>query len=206
MSNPSSPSRLGSSFPRIPKALKWNCGIYISSTGLKLWIEFSINSLRVSFSVASSSGITFLARAVMLFSSTLTFERIDCETSQRNVCVWGKELGLLFYASPLSISLSFTFLKLYISREVVQKSTRDNPERYLGGRGGWVYCSSKKFDRMAREAVEVCLRMLKENSNRRFDSYSVKNSVLIISHLPFRIVAYTFFLTTFLEITVNSPP
>ena len=26
----------------------------------------------------------------------------------------GKELGLLFYASPLSLSLSFTFLKLFL--------------------------------------------------------------------------------------------
>ena len=28
-------------------------------------------------------------------------------SSQRNVCVWGKELGLLFYASQLSVSLSY---------------------------------------------------------------------------------------------------
>ena len=36
-------------------------------------------------------------------------------TSQRNyVCMRGKELALLFYASPLSVSLSFTFLKLFL--------------------------------------------------------------------------------------------
>ena len=39
---------------------------------------------------------------------------------------------------------------------------------------------------MAREAIDVCLRMLKESNNRRFDSYSVRNSVLIISHITFR--------------------
>ena len=39
--------------------------------------------------------------------------RIDCVTSWRNVCVLGKELGLLFYASPPSVSLSVTFLKLF---------------------------------------------------------------------------------------------
>ena len=30
------------------------------------------------------------------------------------------------------------------------------------------------------------LRMLKESNNRRFDSYNVRNSVLIISHITFR--------------------
>ena len=43
----------------------------------------------------------------------LTLGRIDCMTRWRKVCVWGKELGLLFYASLLSYSLSFTFLKLF---------------------------------------------------------------------------------------------
>ena len=39
---------------------------------------------------------------------------------------------------------------------------------------------------MAREAMDLSLRVLKENSTRRFDSYSVRNSVLIISHITFR--------------------
>ena len=39
---------------------------------------------------------------------------------------------------------------------------------------------------MAREAIDVCLRILKESNNRRFDSCSVRNSVLIISHVTFR--------------------
>ena len=46
--------------------------------------------------------------------------------------------------------------------------------------------TSKKFERMAREAMDICLRMLKESNNRRVDSYSVRNSVLIISHITFR--------------------
>ena len=71
-----------------------------------------------------------------------------------------------------------------ISRKVVRKSARDNPERYCG----WflVHCFSKKFQRMAREAMDVCLRVLKESNKSRFDSYSVRNSVLIISHITFR--------------------
>ena len=39
---------------------------------------------------------------------------------------------------------------------------------------------------MAREAIDVCLQMLKESSNRRFDSCSVRSSVLIIPHVTFR--------------------
>ena len=39
---------------------------------------------------------------------------------------------------------------------------------------------------MAQEAMDVCLLMLKESNNRRFNSYSVRNSVLIISHITFR--------------------
>ena len=39
---------------------------------------------------------------------------------------------------------------------------------------------------MAREAMELCLQVLKESSKRRFDNYSVRKSVLIISHVAFR--------------------
>ena len=50
----------------------------------------------------------------------------------------------------------------------------------------WVDYSSKEFERMAREATAVCLRVLKESNKSRFDSYSVRNSVLISSHITFR--------------------
>ena len=44
--------------------------------------------------------------------------------------------------------------------------------------------------------MDLCLRVLKESNNIKFDSYSIRNSVLIISHtLPFGIVACTFCLT-----------
>ena len=39
---------------------------------------------------------------------------------------------------------------------------------------------------MAGEAVDICLRVLKESNKSRFDSYSVRNSVLNISHITFR--------------------
>ena len=71
-----------------------------------------------------------------------------------------------------------------ISRKVVAKSARDNPERHCGW--FWVHCCSKKFERMAREAMDACLRVLKESNKSRFDGYCVRNSVLIISHVSFR--------------------
>ena len=39
---------------------------------------------------------------------------------------------------------------------------------------------------MAREAMDVCLRVLKESNKSRLDSYNVRNSVLIMSHITFR--------------------
>ena len=68
-----------------------------------------------------------------------------------------------------------------VSREVVGKSARDNPERYCG----WflVHCFSNKFQRMAREAMDVCLRGLKKSNKSRFDSCSVKNKC--IDHIPY---------------------
>ena len=42
---------------------------------------------------------------------------------------------------------------------------------------------SGKSDKMARDAMDVCLRVLKESQKSRFDSYSVRNSVLIISEI-----------------------
>ena len=71
-----------------------------------------------------------------------------------------------------------------ISRKVVGESARDKPERYCGW--FWADCFSKKFKRMAGEAVDICLRVLKESNESRFDSYSVRNSVLIISQNTFR--------------------
>ena len=44
----------------------------------------------------------------------------------------------------------------------------------------------RNLKELARKAMEICLRALKENNKSRFDSYSVRNSVLIISHVTFR--------------------
>ena len=80
-----------------------------------------------------------------------------------------------------------------VSRKVVGKSTRNHPERYCGW--FWVHCSSKKIGKMAREVMDSCLKVVKESNKTKFDSYIIRNSVLIIgwSHIPFGIVACTFF-------------
>ena len=94
-----------------------------------------------------------------------------------------------------------TYYEIYEIYSYFQKGCRKKFTRQ-SRKVSWVVLSSL-FERMAREAMEVCLRELKESNKSRFDSYSVRNSVLIIyAILPFRIVAYTFFPTTFLEIAV----
>ena len=56
---------------------------------------------------------------------------------------------------------------------------------------------SKKFERMAREAMDVCLRVLKESIKSRFDSYFIMSDPI----LPFGIVACTLF---FDNLSLNS--
>ena len=53
----------------------------------------------------------------------------------------------------------------------------------------WVVLSFylKEFERKTQEVKDVCLRVLKESNKGRFDSDSVRNSVLIyLSHITFR--------------------
>ena len=49
--------------------------------------------------------------------------------------------------------------------------------------------------------MDVCLRVLKESNKSSFDSYSVRNSVMI-SHIAFRDCRVHIFPTTFLEIAL----
>ena len=90
-----------------------------------------------------------------------------------------------------------------ISKKFVGKNAGDTPEWYCG----WflVHCPSKKFERMTREAMDICLRVLKESKKSRFDSCSVRNSILIISHIIFLfgIVACTFFRQPFSKSLYN---
>ena len=110
---------------------------------------------------------------------TYTLGELPCSSQPRAhtsfVWTW---LALKGLASAGTVSFTAN------SKKVAGKSARDNPERYCG----WflVHRFSKKFQRMARKAIDVCLRVLKESNESRFDSYSFRNSVLNISHITFR--------------------
>ena len=77
------------------------------------------------------------------------------------------------------------FFLTAISRKVVGKSARDNPESYSAGDFEFTVLQ-RLIERMAREAMNICLRMLKESNKSRFDSYSARNSELIVAHINFR--------------------
>ena len=89
------------------------------------------------------------------------------------------------FICPFLRSGSNVAFQIQLFRErLLEKVYATIPERYC--RWFWIHCFSKKFKRTTREAMDVCLRVLKESNKSRFDSYSVRNSALIISHVTFR--------------------
>ena len=72
----------------------------------------------------------------------------------------------------------------YFEEGFSDKVHATTPKGIVGGFEFTVF--SKKIERIAREALDVCLRLLKKSNKSRFDSYSVRNSVLIISLITFR--------------------
>ena len=70
-----------------------------------------------------------------------------------------------------------TCIQLFRER-LSEKVHATTPKGIVGGFECTVF--SKKFEKMAGEAMDVCLRVLKESNKSRFDSYSVRNSVLNI--------------------------
>ena len=92
-----------------------------------------------------------------------------------------KAMSYLVQYNSLICLRSATEFKALISRKVVGKSARDNPESF-NCRWFWVNCSSKKFERMAREAMDVWQRVLKESNKSRFESYKVRHS--LFDHIP----------------------
>ena len=131
----------------------------------------------------------FLSRTSILYWTFVRSVRIYCARNRWNCCCsiycycfsYANHSSMKFFCAYFSF---FPSMYTAISRKVVGESALDNREKYRGL--FWVRCSSKKFERMAREAIDVCLRMLKESNNGRFDSCSVRNSVFIISHITFR--------------------
>ena len=82
--------------------------------------------------------------------------------------------------AKFSITL-LPFRHNYISRKVVAESTRDNPEMYCG----WflVHFSRKEFERTAQDAMEVCLRELKERNKSRLRQQQCQEQC--IDHIPY---------------------
>ena len=84
-----------------------------------------------------------------------------------------------------------------VSRKAVRKKRTQQSRKVL-----WVVLSSRfldysisgKSEKMARDAMDVCLQVLKESNKSRFDSYSVRNvPCWSYPRLPFGIVACAFF-------------
>ena len=88
----------------------------------------------------------------------------------------------------------------YFEKVCRKKCTRQ-PRKVL-----WVVLSSLFFKEIWRNCTRghgrLFARAKESKKKSRFDSYSVRNSVLIISHSTFGIVACTFLPTTFLKIAV----
>ena len=67
-----------------------------------------------------------------------------------------KEMGAFGLQVHLGLHVQYMFLHVHsytaISRKVVWKSARDNPERHCGW--FWVHCSSEKFERIGMKGHE----------------------------------------------------
>ena len=109
-----------------------------------------------------------------------------------------KCISRLAYRSQFSDGIYFFFVQLYFEKGCREKSTRQSQMLLLVFRG---HCSSKTFERMTREAMDIRLRVLEESNKSRFDNYSIRNSIFwSYAILPVGIVTCTFFPTTFLEL------
>ena len=104
--------------------------------------------------------------------------------------------NLSVFAPSLTLSsgnsITHTSMKLRgggkaISRNVVGKSERDNPERYCGW--FWVHCFSEKFEWMTREAMVVCLRVLKESKKSRVRQPQRQEQC--IDHIPYYLSGFS---------------
>ena len=77
------------------------------------------------------------------------------------------------------------FIHSYFEKGVSEKAHATIPKGMVGGFQFTINCS-KKFERMARETMDGMFTSAKEKHQSRFDSYSVRNSVMITSHISLR--------------------
>ena len=79
-------------------------------------------------------------------------------------------------------------MRIQLFRETLSEKVHATIAKGIIVDGFWVHYSSEKFERRAREAMNVRLRVVNE-SNKSIGStasYSVRDRVLIISHFTFR--------------------
>ena len=102
------------------------------------------------------------------------------------VLTFAQQLTITRRCSLIRTRPSDAFMHAYaytaISSNVFGKSARDNPERYNCG-WFWVHYSSEKFERMAREAMDVRLRVVKRKqqyrgTQREYSSKPLKHSIV----------------------------
>ena len=147
--------------------------IYFKATESILCLYFFVTPVQIPCSFLCTLFLSCIpSPSICLFSYFWLFAILPIQKA---------ELFSISLEDRLELSRVDCSLTVYtaISRKVVGKSARDNPERYCGW--FWVRCSSKKFERMAREAMDVCLRVLKESNKRNFDSYCLEQC---IDHIP----------------------
>ena len=152
-------------------------GLYLEGCGPlqpSLWIRhWEIFFPALSVSVLLSNSFYFSSLQCKKFRDKLTPDKrkIFKEKLQASEVFKDKKSSYpLTWVARILINAYFEHweslgLMLYtaISRKVVGKSARDNPERYCGW--FWVHRSSKKkIERIARATVDVCLRVLIENN------------------------------------------
>ena len=94
------------------------------------------------------------------------------------LCVLGTDMTL--YSANIRDTRASTILQTAISERLLEKVHATILKGIVGGLEFSVFQKSlKEWD----ERPWTCLRVLKESNNSGFESYSVRNSVLILSRL-----------------------
>ena len=114
---------------------------------------------------------------------------------RRILCMRVKALKMTS-AQTANLSLCLYTVPLFVY-SYFEKGVRKSHTTVPKGGWFWVHSSSKKFERMAWEAMglQVRLRMLKESNKSRFDSFSVRDSasIIIIPYYLLRLLRAIFF-------------
>ena len=90
------------------------------------------------------------------------------------------------YTSPEEKSEKRTSLWIQLFRERLSSKVHATIPQSIVDGFEFTACSPKKFQRRAGKGMDERLQVLTKSVKSRFDSYSVRNSVLIISHITFR--------------------